>query len=138
MLIGSRQRINSLADNLNLSINGITLRRVKDTKCLGVTIDEYLTWDLHLANVVRKASSGIGILRRIKRLVNQDNLINVYRSIVEPYFDYCCIVWDGIGYNLAEKLQKLQNRAARIITSASYSKRSKEVLSELGWQALKE
>ena len=57
---------------------------------------------------------------------------------MEPCFYYRCIVWDGIGYNLAEKFQKLQNRAARIDTSASYSKLSKEVLSELGWQTLKE
>ena len=66
MLTGSRQRINSLGDNLNLSVNAITLQHVKDTKCLVVIIDEYLTRDLHLINVVRKAPFGIGILRRIK------------------------------------------------------------------------
>ena len=54
-------------------------------------------------NTLGKASSGTGILRRIKRLVNRDNLMNVYISTVEPFFDYCCILWDGIGNNLAEK-----------------------------------
>ena len=34
--------------------------------------------------------------------------MNVYRAIVEPYFDYCCIIWDGISDYLALKLQKLQ------------------------------
>ena len=52
-------------------------------------------------------------------MVTLDNLLNVYRSIIEPYFDYCCIVWDGIGNNMAEKLQRLQNRAARVITNAT-------------------
>ena len=41
-----------------------------------------------------------------------EHLINVHRSIVEPYFTYCCIVWDSIDETLAESLQKLQNRAA--------------------------
>ena len=35
-------------------------------------------------------------------------------------------------------LQQLQNRAARIITGARYTKRSKEVLNGLGWQTLKQ
>jgi hypothetical protein len=27
--------------------------------------------------------------------------MNVYRAITEPYFDYCCIIWDGISDYLA-------------------------------------
>ena len=33
-------------------------------------------------------------------------------------------------------MEKLQNRAARIITGASYSQRSSDVLCELGWMTL--
>lgn len=138
MLIGSRQRISTLNEVLNLSVNGVTLQQVKNAKCLGVTIDEFLTWETHLTNVIRKVSAGIGVLRRVKKIVPRDNLISIYRSIIEPYFDYCCLVWDGIGTSLAERLQKLQNRAARVITSATYLKRSKDIRSELGWQTLQE
>ena len=123
MLTGS---INSLGDNLNLmSVNAITLRHVKNTKpCLGVTIDEYLTRDLHLTNVIRKASSGIGILRRIKRFVNQYNLMNVYRSI-GALFRLLLHCMGRHWINLAEKLQELQNRAAGIITSAPLNEQKK-------------
>ena len=46
------------------------------------------------------------------------------------------IVW-GIGnaYSL-KKLQKMQNRAARVITGKSYDVRSKDILQELSWQPL--
>ena len=60
----------------------------------------------------------------------------IYRSIIEPYFTYCCIVWDNISETHFVNLQKLQNRAARIITGASYLQRSIEVLCELGWMTL--
>ena len=59
-----------------------------------------------------------------------EHLINVYRSIVEPYFTYCCIVWDSIGETLVDSLQKLQSRAARVITGASYSKHSADIRQE--------
>ena len=48
MVIGSRQRIATLAGNISLSVNGLTLQQVESTKCLGLTIDQFLTWRNHL------------------------------------------------------------------------------------------
>ena len=31
-----------------------------------------------------------------------------------------CFVWDGLGETLSTKIQKLQNRAVRVITRSSY------------------
>ena len=122
MVVGSRQRIATLAGNISLSVNGLTLQQVESTKCLGLTIDQFLTWRNHLQSVRQKVGCGIRILNSIRPFVGLEHLINVYRSIVELYFTYCCIVWDSIGETLVDSLQKLQNRAARVITGASYSK----------------
>ena len=81
---------------------------------------------------------GIRILKRIRPFVGLEHLKNVYRSIVEPYFTYCCIVWDSIGETLVDSLQKFQNRAARVITGASYSKHSADIRHELGWLSVSE
>ena len=122
MVIGSWQRIATLAGNISLCVNGLTLQQVETTKCLGLNIDRFLTLRNHLHSVRQKVGCGIRILNRIRPFVGLEHLINVYRSIVEPYFTYCCIVWDSIGETLVDSLQKLQNRAARVITGASYSK----------------
>ena len=58
-------------------------------------------------------------------------LIAVYRSLVEPHFDYCSVVWGNCSKMRADQLEKLQNRAARIITRADYSVRSCDILKEL-------
>ena len=58
MLVGSTQRIHSLDySRLDLSVNGIKLRQVNDTKCLGVTIDEFLTWEPHLTSIIHPLES---------------------------------------------------------------------------------
>ena len=68
--------------------------------------------------------------------VPQATLISVYNAIVQPHFDYCSLFWDiGNAYSL-EKLQKMQNRAARVITGKSFEVRSQSILQELGWQPL--
>ena len=57
-------------------------------------------------------------------------------SLIEPYLNYCCPVWDGIGSELSSKLQKLQNRAARMITESTYENSSNSLLEELNWHQL--
>ena len=86
IVIGSRKRIASLAENISLSVNGLTLQQVETTKCLGLTIDQFLPWKNHLQSVRQKVGYGIRILKRIRPLIGLEHLINVYRSIVEPYF----------------------------------------------------
>ena len=65
-------------------------------------------------------------------------LIKVYNAIILSHFDYCSLVWDECADYLLTKLQKLQNRAARVITGSSYETNSEDILSELNWQPLKE
>ena len=55
-----------------------------------------------------------------------------------PHIDYCSLDWDiGNEYSL-ERLQKPQNRAARIITGKPCDVRSKDIMEELSWQPLME
>ena len=72
-----------------------------------------------------------GAMRRIKPFVPPVTLQTSYKTLVQPYFDYCSPLWDNCGKVLQDKLQKFQNRAARIITGASYDARSADVLDTL-------
>ena len=69
---------------------------------------------------------------------NQETLKTIYYSLVQPYFDYCDVVWGDCSKTRADKLQKLQNIAAWIITRADYSIRSSDVLNSLEWSNLEE
>ena len=52
---------------------------------------------------------------------------------MRPHFDYCSVVWGDRNLTLSNKLQKLQNRAARILTFSSYVE---DLFSKLGWRKL--
>ena len=71
----------------------------------------------------------------MRPFINRETAVKAYRGLVQPYFTYCCPVWDGVGLELSEKLQKLQNRAARV-TRSSYEVSSAPLLLELGWNDL--
>ena len=57
MLIGSRQRLSTLSDNLSFEINGISLDRVSTTKSLGVLLDENLTWSSHINKMTKRIAT---------------------------------------------------------------------------------
>ena len=97
----------------------------------------YLTWEANIKSVTKKVVSTLATLRKIRKFTNPENL-KVYKSVIEPYFDYCSIVWDTLNLELADKLQSVQNRAAKIITGATYNIRSKEVSEKFEWLPLKQ
>ena len=76
------------------------------------------------------------MMRRIKQFVPKSTLVKIYNAIVLSHFDYCSLVWDNCCDYLKNRLQKLQNRAARIITAKTYEVSSEDVLKELDWQPL--
>ena len=136
MVIGSRQRLASLSENLELTVNGISLKQADEVTCLGLKIDENLTWKGHIESIKKKVTTSLRIMKKTKPYLNQELLIKIYNSIVKPHFDYCSVVWDSIDMSLADQLQKLQNRAACIINGTPYTVHTCEIFSKLGWITL--
>ena len=92
MLTGSRQRLAGIDCEPTINLGGKNLRRVSKTKSLGILIDENLNWNQQIDNISKKVSQGIGILRRAKHYISQQSLVTLYKSLVQPYLDYCSLV----------------------------------------------
>ena len=122
MLIGSRQKLNSLSALPALEINGTQLNslRVNFTKSLGVLIAENLTWSNHINTVTKKIASGIGSIKRISHCVPPATLHTIYHGLVQSHFDYCSVLWGNCAKTLSDKLQRLKNRAVHVFTHTSY------------------
>ena len=138
ILIGSKPMIKSISNKQpNIIIENKPIKQVYDCKTLGVTVDQHLSWRNNTENIYKKITSGISALRQIKEFVEKDTLVSVYNYIVRPYFTYCCEVWDVFGETQSKRLQKLQNRAARIIMNMSNDVDHLVALDALGWKPLK-
>ena len=138
MLISTKQKHKSLKSRneaLDLKIRDNELEVVQKTKYLGVQIDCCLNWKEQIKAVSTKVSRAIGFLRHAKSFLPQASLKirTLYTGIVEPHFRYCCSVWGCAGSTDTNQLQKLQNRAARIITNSSFDIPSRPLIAELGW-----
>ena len=89
-------------------------------KVLGVTIQSNLKWDLHIDDVVAKASKRLHIPRVLKRGgVPPAYLLEVYFALIRSVLEYCCPVWyNTLPVKLSDSIERVQKRALRIIFPA--------------------
>ena len=141
MLISTKQKYKALQNqnqDLHLKIKGAELDTVTNTRYLGVNIDSSLDWKDYIKAISTKVSRAIGFLKYTRNFLPQDTLKTLYTGIVEPHFRYCCSVWGSCGKTDLNQLQKLQNRATRIMTNSSYDAPSKPLLQKLEWKTIVE
>ena len=138
MIIGLNYSLNNKVHDYPVRLNGKLISRTNSFECLGVVLDERLRWDLHVEKTCKKVGGGIAVMKRIKHFVPVDTLQTIYRAMIQSYFDYCSPLRGNCFAYLKEKLQRFQNRAARIIAGANYETNSADVLESLGWETLEE
>ena len=138
MTVCNSTALTNITNDPKIELGEAEIKRVDKSKTLGVTIDEHLTRKSQVDSIKKKVSKGIAMLRRMKEYVSISTLIKFYNALILPHFNYCSLVWDECADYLLTKLQKLRNRAARVITGNSYETNSEDILSELNWQPLKE
>ena len=83
MFIGSRQRLSTLSDTLELSIDNVPIKQVSSVKSLGIYVDENLTWHFHIDYCAKR------LLLQLESLNQpQSTLLCIYNSLVQSQFDY--------------------------------------------------
>ena len=137
MVISLRQKLQSLNDyTINIHIDGVPINQSNQSKSLGPIIDENLLWKAHIHEISEKVSSDIGALKWVRPFVSLHTAIKIYKGLIEPHFNYCSAVWDGLTQQLCEKLQTLQNRAIWVITKSSFDTSARFLLNSLSWDNL--
>ena len=114
MLIGSKNKVNNVYD-VEIKMNNEIVDRVNQLINLGMVIDENLLWDKHLEQVYNKTCQKLRAIRKVRNCLNEKTSSILYKSLVLPHIDYGDVIYLTSNKDLLDKLQKVQNRACRII-----------------------
>ena len=77
----------------NLKINGSTVESESSIKCLGVWIDENLTWRDHIHTVENKIAKNIGLYHQGKHYFDENCLKQIFFAYIHTYLNYANIAW---------------------------------------------
>ena len=142
LVIGRSKPLNDIEKERGVkplfNVGDETVSIVKQAKYLRVMVDQHLNCKEQISTIKKKVSRGIGMLTYSKKYLPLLTIQCMYKSLVEPYFRYCCPVWGSCRSTAINELLKFQNRAARIVTNSRYDASTKPVIKKLGWHTVRE
>ena len=102
-------------------------------KNLGVIFDPHLKMDLHVNSICRAINFHLRNISRIRRFIDKDTCAHAVRSLILSRLDYGNSLLAGTSQYNVQRLQKLQNRAARLVFRASKRTSAAPLLRDLHW-----
>ena len=111
-------------------MNNSIITRVRATKFLGVIIDEKLTWKDHISLVRSKLAKTVGIVYRVRHLLNRSALFILYCSLFLPYLTYCAEIWGNIQKQHPVYIL-LQKKIVRIVYGANFKDHTDVIFQDL-------
>ena len=96
-------------------INNTPIPKVKETRFLGIIIDDKLSWSSHINYLHKKLNASIGIISRIRHSIPKEHHKTIYHSLFESHINYGITVWGGAKNSDIDKIFKVQKRCVRML-----------------------
>ena len=107
------------------------ITRVRATQFLGVIIDEKLTWKDNISLVRSKLAKTVGILDRVRHLLNRSALFILYCFLFLPYLTYCAEIWGNTYKSNIQCIFLLQKKIVRIVYGANFKDHTYVIFQDL-------
>ena len=136
--IGTKPKISQVTLNLTpVSISGHNIPFSQSVRNLGVFIDETLSMDVHIKHLCRILFCQLRRLGKIHPFLSTDAANKLAVSFVLTRLDYCNSLLAGLPDNKLNKLQRIQNHAARIVPRKPRHVSATSLLRTLHWLPVK-
>ena len=126
--------------NRTYEIHDTPLQPTKAAKYLGITIDNKLNFNTHVAEITSKASSTLSFISRNFYKCPTKTKQQCVKALVHPILNYGASIWDPHTHVNILKLEKVNKRSARFVTG-NYTLehgQTERNLSLLNWPTLQE
>ena len=101
-----------------------------EARLLGVTLDDGLTWSAHVTHLCNKISKNIFVLRRLKRVLSTQTLLNVYYALIFSHISYGIVLWGRCAHFL--RVFRMQKRAVRVLAGVRYRDHCRPLFKHFG------
>ena len=120
-------------ESVTLEIGDVSVPSAQVVRDLGVLFDQHLTMEKQVNQVCKSAHFHLRSIANIRRYLTSDAAKSLVQSLVTSRLDYCNSLLVGLPAVLLQKLQRVQNTAARVITRTHKYEHITPVLKELHW-----
>ena len=123
---------------INIEFSGENVEIINYHKHVSVTLSSDVNWTTHIDNITTSSLKQVYVLRKLKFTLSKKSVSNIYISFIRPLLEYACDMWDGCFEYDTEKIEKIQLKAARIVTGLTKFSSLEVLYFEIGWEILAE
>ena len=117
-----------------LVFNDNFIERVNTHRHLGVYLTSSLDWSFQINDVCLKANRKLAVLRNVKFL-KRNTLDMLYKITVRSVIDYALPIYaNNLKLTDLARLDRVQYRAAKLVTGALHYTSREKLNNELGWE----
>ena len=113
MAFGTQHKVKK-SKSVKMSIDGKFLQQVPTYKNLGIVLDSTLTYRYHVNSVIHSVLYKTNVLSQIRKFLTEPVALEIYKTMILPYFDYGDVIYTTANLDGLDKLQRLQNRCLKI------------------------
>ena len=88
-----------------------------EEKLLGINIDRKLNFEKHIASICKKANNKLTAIARYKKFLTFEKTKTLITAFVTSQFEYCPLVWMFHSRKVNSKINRLHERALRLLYS---------------------
>ena len=100
---------------------------------LGVIFDQFLNFDDHITTICRSTHFHIRNIGKIMNLLSYDPCSTIIHALISWRLDYYNYIMYNVPKSKTDRLQRLQNQCARILTKSPRREHITTVLKKLHW-----
>ena len=122
-----------LVSEISVTIGDSNIKFSSCVKNLGAWLDSRMDMERHVNSVCKSCFGQIRQISHIRQFLTTDVTKSLVNSLVTSRLDYCNALLYGVPKTILNKLQNVQNTAARVVTRTSRFSHITPILKELHW-----
>lgn len=116
-----------------VTIDGVNISPADKVKDLGTIVDKNLSMIQHINNICKTSSMALHSIGKIRKYLDKNTCKTLIHAFVTSRLDSCNSLLYGLPSLLLDKLQRIQNSAARLVTGTKRSEHITPILFNLHW-----
>ena len=102
-------------ESCTVKIEDFSIKNSTEEKLLGVKFDSNLSFEGHVTSLCKKASQKLHALARISHYMDLNKRRNLMKAFITSQFSYCPLIWMFHSRNLNNKINRIHERALRLV-----------------------
>ena len=118
LIVFRSPQLKSDLSGLSVNVGESSITQSSKARDLGVVFDEFLNFDDHITAICRSTHFHIINMCKIRNLLSYDACSTIINALISCRLDYCNSILHNVPKSKTDRLQRLQNQCAHILTKS--------------------